>query len=317
MKVLITGATGFTGARFVRHILDSTNWDVVSLERITPRPDQLPADMYANSRFTHRYHDFRAELPERLLHQLGDVDYIVHIGAEVHGLRSIENPELYIHTNVMGTFNMLEAARRIKPKKFIYVSSAEAVGASPEGISQTEDAMLRPSNPYAAAKAAGEMLARTYFLSFGVPTLSVRTMNIFGEQQDTSKFLPATVKKILNGETVICHVDANGKSGSRQWIYVGELVKGLLNLLIWGTPGETYHIVGPEISNEDVIRTVAQTLMVKSCPIDFQVPGRSHDLRYSLLDTKISTIAYDPASTDWEMKKTIKWYQENPQWLQF
>lgn len=315
-KILLTGMTGFTGARLARYILENTDWEVYSLQRISSRPEQLPSELSASPRIHRIYHDFRAELPERILSALEGVDYIAHVGAEVHGLRSIENPELFVHTNVMGTLNMLEASRKLKLKKFIYVSSAEAVGAAPTG-SLAEDTAMKPSNPYAAAKAAGEMLTRSYHLSFRVPAISVRTMNIFGEQQDTSKFLPATIKKILNGETVICHVDANGKSGSRQWIYVGELVKGLLNLLIWGTPGETYHIVGPEISNEEVIRTVAQTLMVKSCPIDFQVPGCSHDLRYSLLDTKISTIAYDPASTDWEMKKTIKWYQENPQWLEY
>jgi dTDP-glucose 4,6-dehydratase len=313
MKVLITGATGFTGGRFVRHILDSTDWDIVSLERITPRPDQIPADMYANSRFTHVYHDFRAELPDRLLRQLGDVDYIVHIGAEVHGLRSLENPELFVHTNVMGTFNMLEAARKLKPKAFLYMSSSEAVGACAEG-SLAEDCPMKPSNPYAASKAAGEMLARTFHLSFGVPTMSVRTMNIFGPQQDTSKFLPATIKKVLNGEQVICHVDANGKSGSRHWIHVADLVQGMHNVLLRGKAGETYHIVGPEIYNYMIIQHVYDVLKI-GIDIKLAQPGRSHDMRYSIKDTKLGESFYHTGFTEMYMKDTIAWYKDNPEWL--
>lgn len=313
-KILLTGMTGFTGARLARYILENTDWEVYSLQRISSRPEQLPSELSASPRIHRIYHDFRAELPERILSALEGVDYIAHVGAEVHGLRSIENPELFVHTNVMGTLNMLEASRKLKLKKFIYVSSAEAVGAAPTG-SLAEDTAMKPSNPYAAAKAAGEMLTRSYHLSFRVPAISVRTMNIFGEQQDTSKFLPATIQKVLNGETVFCHVDKDGNSGSRHWIYVGELVKAIFNLFIWGTPGENYHVVGPEISNLEIIRTVASVLGVKACPMEFVQPGSSHDMRYSIRDTKISTIAYDPSNTDWEMQKTIAWYGDHQEWL--
>jgi dTDP-glucose 4,6-dehydratase len=314
-KILLTGATGFTGARLAKHLLENTDWEIFSLERISVRPNQL-GDLASSPRIHRIYHDFRAELPERILKQLEGVDYIVHNGAEVHGLRSLENPELFVHTNVMGTFNMLEAARHIKPKAFLYVSSAEAVGAAPTG-SLKENCTLKPSNPYAAAKAAGEMLARTYYRSFDVPAMTVRTMNIFGEQQDTSKFLPATIKKVLNGETVTCHVDANGKSGSRHWIYVGELVKAMHTLLCCGWPGEVYHVVGPEIDNLEVIRTVASTLLVKMCDLQFQQPGPSHDMRYSIQDTKLNGDFYNTIDTLKDMRSTVKWYQENPQWLEF
>jgi dTDP-glucose 4,6-dehydratase len=201
-KILITGMTGFTGARLAQEILSTTDWEIYSLERLGNRPNQLGEN--ASSPRVHRvYHDFRAELPQRLLDEMKGVDYIVHCGAEVHGLRSLENPELFVHANVMGTFNLLEAARVLKPRKLIYLSSAEAVGGYLTG-SLPENTALNPSNPYAAAKAAGEMLTRSYHLSFGVPALSIRTMNIFGEQQDTSKFLPATIKKVLNGGANWC-----------------------------------------------------------------------------------------------------------------
>ena len=310
MKILITGMTGFTGARLAKHILESTDWEIYSLERITSRPDQLG---FSSPRIHRLYHDFRTELPERLLKILEGVDYIAHVGAEVHGLRSLENPELFVQTNVMGTFNILEVARHIRPKKFIYLSSAEAVGAT-STESLEEDAVMKPSNPYAAAKAAGEMLVRTYFLSFAVPALTVRTMNIFGEQQDTSKFLPATIKKALNGEKVICHVDANGVSGSRHWIHVSELVHAMYQLLLRGTPGETYHVVGPEIFNYMIIQHVYNVLKI-GIDIVLAQPGPSHDMRYSIKDTKLNKSFYDPQFTDLELKNTIEWYKQHPEWL--
>jgi dTDP-glucose 4,6-dehydratase len=313
MKILLTGVTGFTGACLARYILEMTNWEVFSLERISERPKQLTSDLSANPRLHRIYHDFRAELPERLLRQLDGVDYIVHCGAEVHGLRSLENPELFVHTNVMGTFNLLEAARRIKPKTFLYLSSAEAVGACPEG-SLAENCTMKPSNPYAAAKAAGEMLVRSYHLSYGVPAMTVRTMNIFGAQQDTSKFLPATIKKVLNGEKVICHVDANGRSGSRHWIHVSELVVAMYNLLLRGEPGQTYHVVGPEIFNYAIIQAVYDVLKI-GVDVRLEQPGPSHDMRYSIIDTKLNKSFYDPQFTNVDMEATIEWYKQHPEWL--
>lgn len=308
MKILLTGVTGFTGARLAQYILDSTAWEIYSLERVSSRPRQIED----SPRIHHLYHDFRAEIPERILKELNGVDYIIHTGAEVHGLRSLENPELFVHNNVMGTLNMLEAARRIKPKAFLYLSSAEAVGSAAEG-SLIEDAPMRPSNPYAASKAAGEMLIRTYFLSFGVPAMTVRTMNIFGEKQDTSKFLPATIKKMLSRETVVCHVDERGNSGSRHWIYVGQLVSMMLRILECGTFGETYHVVGPEISNIKIIRYLEQALGL-GCKLALEQPGPSHDMRYSIKDTKLYNF-YDTGSTEPDLIKVAWWYQKNQEWL--
>lgn len=311
MKILLTGITGFTGSHLAQYILDNTDWEIYSIERVSNRPKQIED----SPRIHHLYHDFRAEIPERILQQLEGIDYIIHTGAEVHGLRSLENPELFVHTNVMGTLNMLEAARRIKPKTFLYLSSAEALGSCSEG-SLTEDAPMYPSNPYAAGKAAGEMLARTYFLSFSVPAMTVRTMNIFGEKQDTSKFLPATIKKVLNGETVIGHIDQNGKPGSRHWIYVGELVQAMVQLLQHGRVGETYHVVGPEIDNLEIVRMVASTLQVKMGKLQFRQPGPSHDMRYSIRDSKLDDSFYDVIWTRTQMESTIKWYAANRRWLE-
>jgi dTDP-glucose 4,6-dehydratase len=189
------------------------------------------------------------------------------------------------------------------------------MGSAVEPDSWDENGALRPSNPYAAAKGASEILARSYFLSFGVPAFTMRTMNIFGEQQDISKFVPATIKKVLNGEPVICHVDETGKSGSRHWIYVGALVRGLLNLIKNGTPGEVYHVVGPEMTNLEIIRLIEQVLH-RRCNLQFRQPGASHDMRYSIKDTKLSNSVYQTNNTESDLVKTILWYGQNREWLQ-
>jgi dTDP-D-glucose 4,6-dehydratase len=137
-------------------------------------------------------------------------------------------------------------------------------------------------------------------------------MNIFGERQDTSKFVPMTIKKILNGDPVFCHVNEEGKSGSRHWIYVGALVKEIFNLLDQGVAGETYHIVGPEMTNLEIIRLVERGLNRK-CNLQFTRPGPSHDLRYSIRNTKLT---YDVGSTVAHLITTALWYKANQDWLQ-
>lgn len=314
MKVLMTGATGFIGSHTAVELLAEQD-TLVSMERITPRPSTL--GVFRSSIFP-LYHDFQAALPDRILNQLQDVDCIVHCGAEVHGLRSLDNPELFIRSNVVGTYNLLEAARKIKGlKKFIYVSSAEAVGGCPAPTVLTEDAALRPSNPYAAAKASAELLCRSYRESFGVPTLVVRTMNVFGEQQDASKFVPATIKKILAGEFVTIHIGPDGQSGSRQWLPVEECARAVRFLSRFGLVGETYHVVGPQKSNQDMATLIAQSL---HSPLiqHVAVPSKAHDMRYCVADTKLSSQTYDSSEKNFleALDSTVKAYQNNRGWLQ-
>jgi len=306
MKILLTGGTGFVGEHLKDRLMNEGNCDIVLLQRF---PSLLRESLHQ-----YIYHDFRAELPERVLNGLMGVDAVIHLGAEVHGLRSLDDPELFVHTNTLGTFNILEAVRKIKPKKFIYVSSAEAVGNASSPQSWLEDATLNPSNPYAAAKAAGEMLTQSYARSFGVPALIVRTMNIFGEGQKTGKFIPDTIKKILAGETINLHVSSEGRSGSRQWLHVREFVNAMYFLLHNGRAGETYHVVGSEKTNEEVVDIIGLSLGIpwkQKCV----VPGSSHDVRYSIKDTKLSTDAYRTDTFREDLETTTKWYKAHQEYL--
>jgi dTDP-glucose 4,6-dehydratase len=315
-KILLTGMTGFAGGWLAEEILARTDWEIFSLERITARENNLGA--LTHSPRIHRiYHDFRAAFPQRIVDELQGVDKIVHIGAEVHGLRSLENPELFVHSNVMGTFHLLELARQVKPGKFIYISSAEAVGSAPAIGSWAEDCTLNPSNPYAAAKAAGEVLTQSYHKSFGVPAMIVRTMNIFGERQDISKFIPGVIKKILSCEVVTLHVAPDGKSGSRHWLHVLEFVNALFYLLDSGLAGETYHVIGPECTNKFIIEYIGAALDVRYQMVS-TVPGKSHDMRYSIADTKLPAQAYSSFldSMQEALVTTVREYKKHREWLQ-
>jgi dTDP-glucose 4,6-dehydratase len=301
MQVLLTGASGFLGRYLANELLDK-NIDVRAMVR---RPLLALIQQV--------YHDFRAPLPERVLNTI-QPDYIIHCGAEVHGLRSLENPALFVQSNVMGTFNLLEAARYWKPKGFMYISSAEAVGSCAHG-SLAEDALMRPSNPYAAAKGTGEMLVQSYFKSFGVPTCSIRTMNIFGEGQDTSKFFPAVIKKILADETVTCHVGPEGCPGSRHWLYVKVLANSLVQLLEHlRYEGENYHLVGPELSNFDVI-SCAEKGLNKTAKLTYLQPGPSHDMRYSIKSTNGVAINHTREMAESFLVQTARWYGEHQEAL--
>lgn len=312
MKVLLTGATGFIGSKIAEEQLALGN-EVLSLERINPRNT---LGVFRSS-VKPIYHDFQAPLPARLIAKLDDVECIIHCGAEVHGLRSLENPELFVRANVLGTFNLLEAARSLKKlQRFVYVSSAEVLGSCPIPYSADESTSLRPSNPYAGAKASGELLCRSYRESFNVPTLVVRTMNVFGERQDISKFVPATIKKILAGELVTIHIGPDGNSGSRQWIYVEDCANAISYLSHCGNRGEIYHITGPEKTNQEMVGHIARFLHT---PLrqNLIVPGNSHDTRYNVADNKLGPDIYNDTEEKMlsSLEQTVLAYQNNRGWL--
>lgn len=323
MKILITGATGHAGSVLVERILEQTNWHVFTLERLSNGLlydntfDRLAKVRY-ELRLRRLYHDFRAALPPWLLDVLEGVDFIVHNGAEVHAIRSLTNPELFVQANTLGVFNMLEAARALRPKVFLYTSSAEVFGPKPPNSAHMENSSLNPSNPYAASKAAGEMLVKAWHRTFDVPTIITRTMNLFGKKQQVSKFVPMVLAKALAGETVKVHVGADGQPGTRQWMYVEDYVDALLFLLQNGKVGEAYNIAGYLRNNFDVIRTIAivSNLQISTLPVDVSIHHKAHDLHYRIDDPKIRRMGWKPNwGFDSAIRETVDWYLANKEWL--
>ena len=318
MRVLVTGAAGFAGSHIAEEMIDQGH-DVVSLDCLTyaGRLDNL-AHLPAN-RIKSVWCDFSAPISDGVLKEIGQVDHVIHNGAESHVLRSFSYPRTFVMSNVIGTLNVLEAARKLNPKKFIYVSTDEVFGPA-LGKSFKENDPLQPTNPYAATKASGEFLAYSYFRSFGLPVVISRTMNMFGERQHPEKCVPLMIRKILRGEPVPVHAvetDRQWISGARHWLHARNQANALAFLLNWGVPGEKYNIGGEERRNIEIFQIIARTIGVLA-QYEWAHPlGPVHDFDYCLDDTKIRAMGWKPPR-DFEesLRETVRWTVAHPDWLE-
>jgi dTDP-glucose 4,6-dehydratase len=261
-NMLITGAQGFIGSHFSALIEMFPDFAIRKLDR--------------------NQWDFRKPWMKGRI--IPKADYFIHFGANVKARESVEHPTPFMADNVVGTFNVLELARKINPKLFVYISTAEALGGCREGF-LAEDAPPRPSNPYAASKAAGEVLTYTYFRTYELPAVIVRTQCVWGmDQEDPTKAVPIMRKRILDGEPVAIYVQ-NGVIGSRQWINVEEFCQRLLGLLPKAIPGQIYHIVGAERNNLEMAQLLCTALEM---PLKYENHEISppHELRYAIRNTE-------------------------------
>lgn len=315
-KVLLTGATGFAGSCIVSQIIKNTDWNIVSLHRhISSQPVRDLVYKAERNRISHLYVDFRYPLTDDDLTFIGEVDFIIHCGAEVHALRSVENPAPFVMNNVVGTFNILEAARKLCPKRFIYISSAEVLGGAPAMIYLQEGHAPRPSNPYAASKLGGEALVYSYNRCYALPTITVRTMNLFGEMQAGGKFVPVTTAKLLRGEEIAIHVNAAGMPGVRQWIHGDVFADAVLFLAHRGAAGEMYHVAGAERDNLTVALTIGRALgtAVKNRK---ELITATHEWRYGIDDQKIRNLGWRALGTfEADLEHTVLWTKEHREWL--
>ena len=326
-RVLLTGAAGFSGAHIVRHLMENTDWTIVSLDRLNYAGSlERLAEYKGNSRLKTLFHDFRAAFPAGILHQMKGIDYVIHAGAETHVENSLIDPLPFLESNVIGTYHVLEAARQVGVEHFVYVSTDEVHGPAPDGVSYKEDATIRPTNPYSASKAGGEAIAYAYWRSFRVPVTLTRTMNLFGERQHPEKFIPMTIRKIRDGERVIVHGSLReGKEiiGSRKWIHARNQADALLFVLTRLNAnqigcGEVFHIAGEEHTNLEIAEYIAKAIgkPLSAEIIDYHSSRPGHDLRYSLDDSKLRSLGWYPPVPFWEsLVRAVHWTLDHPQWL--
>ena len=321
MRVLITGAAGFIGHHVVDAILKQTAWDVTIVDRLDcsgnlNRLAEIGAAKNPRVRFI--FHDLRAAFNEQLVKQIGEQDYILHLAASTHVDRSITDPLSFVLDNVVGTCNILDLARIIQPKLFVYFSTDEVFGPAPQGVQYSEDARYRSGNPYAASKAGGEELAISYHNTFGLPVIVTHTMNVIGRRQSPEKFLPMTIDKVEHGESVTIHSNANRtKAGSRFYIDAEDVADAMLFLIERGIPGEKYNIVGDaETDNlelaEMIAKAVGKPLMYEM--VDFHSSRPGHDLRYALDGSKMAGMGWFPRPIGERVTEIVKWTLEHKQW---
>jgi dTDP-glucose 4,6-dehydratase len=317
IKILLTGAAGFAGSHLAEELLFQHDAvEIISLDRLTyaGRLDRLAH--LDQSRIRTIYHDLSAELPQWMLDEIGSVDYIIHNAACTHVLRSFTESEIFLRSNVIGTFNMLEAARKLRPKKFVYVSTDEVFGPAIDRPF-TEDDVLAPTNPYAATKAAGEMLVRSHHITFGVPAIITRTMNMYGERQNPEKFFPMAMQKVLRGEQLNVHTNERGEIGRRQWLHARVQANAISFLLRAGNPGERYHVAGTELSNLEIAQKIANIL---DLPLNYRLgppDTPTHDFSYWIDGSKLRKMGwYPPVDFEESLKQVVLWTRENQKWLE-
>lgn len=312
MKLLITGGAGFIGSNFIRHILKRyPEYEVINLDKLTyaGNLDNLK-DIQADPRYSFVQGDIGdGTLVEKLISQ---VDAVLNFAAESHVDRSIVAPQDFVWTNVLGTQVLLQAALRAKVDKFIQVSTDEVYGSIEQGSFKETD-RLTPSSPYSASKAGGDMIALSYWTTFGLPVVITRSSNNFGPYQFPEKVIPLFITNVLEGKKVPLYGDG---LHVRDWIYVEDNCEGIDLVLHQGKPGEIYNIGGGnELKNVDLARCLLRVLDKTEDQIEYVADRPGHDRRYSIDCGKVKALGWKLQYVfEDALRMTVDWYKKNRWW---
>jgi dTDP-glucose 4,6-dehydratase len=317
LKLLVTGGAGFIGSNFIRYYLKShDDCSLVNLDKLTYAGNLhnlVEVESAANYRFVHG--DIcDVELVDRLLGE--SVECVVHFAAETHVDRSIANARDFIHSNVEGTYNLLDAARRKRISRFLHVSTDEVYGSLAPEQAADEQAPLEPNSPYAASKAASDLLVRSFCKTYGFPAVITRCSNNYGAYQFPEKLIPLMITNALEEKKLPVYGDGLNQ---RDWIFVEDHCRALDSVLHRGRPGEVYNIgSGSPVSNLEVIRALLGILGKSEELIEFVLDRPGHDRRYALNTEKISAeLDWKPsASLEEGLRRTVEWYRAHSTWVQ-
>ncbi len=306
MRLLITGGAGFIGSFLVKEVNKAhPDWEVIVLDKLTYAGDLRRLE---GAKFQFVKKDVAGVKPE----DLKGVDAVAHLAAETHVDRSIQDPQNFVRTNVLGTYALLEAAKNAGVSKFLYVSTDEVYGEVLEGEAD-ETWPTRPSSPYSASKLGGEALALAYWRTYGFPALSVRPSNAVGPFQYPEKFIPVIVTKALRNEKIPVYGDGRQV---REWLWVEDMARGMLLLLEKGAPGEIYNLgSGERIENIQVVKFILKVLGKSEELISFVKDRPGHDRRYATRSDKIKRLGWEKKVGLWEaLERTAKWFAERGDW---
>ncbi|OFO75558.1 dTDP-glucose 4,6-dehydratase [Rothia sp. HMSC065D02] len=312
--LLVTGGAGFIGSNFVHYLLDNTEHTVTVLDKMTYAANKASLDGLDVTRFNLMVGDIAdRELTDELVAQ---ADAVIHYAAESHNDNSLANPEPFIHTNLVGTFTLLEAVRR-HGTRYHHISTDEVFGdlALEDPAKFTETTPYNPSSPYSSTKAGSDLLVRAWVRSFGIEATISNCSNNYGPYQHIEKFIPRQITNILSGLTPKLYGEG---LNVRDWIHASDHSSAVLRILESGKIGETYLIgADGEENNITVLRTILRLMGKDENDFEHVIDRPGHDMRYAIDGTRLrEELGWEPQFTDFEagLADTIAWYTDNRSW---
>ena len=312
--LLVTGGAGFIGSNFVHYLLDNTEHTVTVLDKMTYAANKTSLDGLDVTRFNLIVGDIAdRELTDELVAQ---ADAVIHYAAESHNDNSLANPEPFIHTNLVGTFTLLEAVRK-HGTRYHHISTDEVFGdlALDDPAKFTETTPYNPSSPYSSTKAGSDLLVRAWVRSFGIEATISNCSNNYGPYQHIEKFIPRQITNILSGLTPKLYGEG---LNVRDWIHASDHSSAVLRILESGKIGETYLIgADGEENNITVLRTILRLMGKDENDFEHVIDRPGHDMRYAIDGTRLrEELGWEPQFTDFEagLADTIAWYTDNRSW---
>ncbi len=315
MKILVTGGAGFIGSCFIRHMLKShPDYKIINFDCLTYAGNIENLDDIKNNP---NYSFIKADICDKKAvdRAVSEVDCVINFAAESHVDRSILNPEIFIETNIKGTLNLLDCAKKRGIQRYLQVSTDEVYGTLGKDGYFTENTPLAPNSPYSASKAGADMLVRSYFETYKTPVLITRCSNNYGPYQYPEKLIPFFISKLLKGEKVPLYGDG---LNVRDWLYVYDHCRAIDTVLHKGREGEVYNVGGHnEKSNIEITKIILKEMGRDENSIEYVKDRLGHDRRYAIDNTKITTeLGWEPSLTFEEgIKLTINWYLNNIEWI--
>ena len=311
MRLFVTGGAGFIGSNYVHQVMATSDDEVTVFDALTYAGNlENLRDLEDDA----RYRFVKGDITDRAAVEeaMAGHDAVVHFAAESHVDRSIVSPDEFVHTNCDGTNVVMDVARRLEVSRILHISTDEVYGSIEEG-SFTEDDPLTPRSPYSASKAGSDLIALSYFTTYGLPVLITRSSNNFGPYQYPEKVIPLFVTNLLDGRKVPLYGDG---MNVRDWCYVEDNCSGVDLVLRKGEIGEIYNIgAGNEIPNRVLTEKILELLGADDSMIDYVEDRLGHDRRYSIATDKVEALGWRPTrNLDEALAATVEWYRANRAW---
>ena len=311
MKYFVTGAAGFIGSNYVRHVLATTDHHVTVFDALTYAGNMSTMkDMSDNPRFSFVQGNICD--PAAVESAMKGHDVVVHFAAESHVDRSIAGSDDFILTNCFGTNVVVDTARRLDVQRVLHIGTDEVYGSVEVGSSLETDP-LEPRSPYSASKAGSDLIALSYYSTHKTPVLVTRCTNNFGPYQYPEKAIPLFVTNLMDGGKIPLYGDGLNE---RDWLFVDDHCTGIQLVLEQGTLGEIYNIgAGNETSNRVLVDKILDVMGKDESSVQYVEDRKGHDRRYSVNIDKITKLGWKrKRSLDEALLETVKWYQDNRWW---